>query len=75
MFSVKECSKDLKKQISKNTYMDLNNNKPFNTWRAQLLVQIEKTLSPHKLNINDYEVHFTVAHVSPSPLMVSLDEE
>ena len=56
-------------------YMDLNNNNPFNTWRAQLLVQIEKILNPCKLNINDYEIHFTIACVSPSLLMVSSDEE
>ena len=51
--------------------MDLNNNEPFDTWRAQLLVRIEKMLNPCKLNINNYEIHFTVAHVSPSLLMVS----
>jgi hypothetical protein len=75
MFPAKEHSKDLKKRIGKNTYMDLNNNEPFDTWRAQLLVRIEKTLNPRKLDINNYEIHFTVARVSPSPLMVSSDEE
>jgi hypothetical protein len=75
MFSMKECSKDLKKRINKKMYMDLNNNEPFDTWRAQLLVRIKKTLNPGKLDINNYEIHFTVACVSPSPLIVSSDEE
>ncbi|KIJ96384.1 hypothetical protein K443DRAFT_10667 [Laccaria amethystina LaAM-08-1] len=35
MFSTKERSKDLKKQIGKNTYMDLNN-EPFDTWSSSL---------------------------------------
>lgn len=75
MFSAKEASKDLKKRTGKNAYMVLNSNLPFDTWRAQLLVRIEKTLKPRKLDINDYEIHFTVARVSPSPLLVASDEE
>jgi len=75
MFSAKEGSKDLKKRAGKNAYMVLNNNAPFDTWRAQLLVRIEKTLMPSKLNINNYEIHFTIARISPSPLMVASDEE
>src|ERR1700678_1419580 len=63
MFSAKEHSKDLKKRTGKNTYMVLNDNEPFDTWSAQLLVKINKTLNPSKLNINDYEIHFTVARV------------
>jgi len=34
MFSEKEALKDLKKCTGKNTYMVLNSNLPFNTWRA-----------------------------------------
>lgn len=75
MFSAKEQSKDLKKRAGKNTYMVLDNNEPFDTWKAQLLVRIEKTLMPSTLDINNYEIHFTVARISPSPLMVASDEE
>ena len=75
MFAAKEASKDLKKQTGKNTYMVLNSNLPFDPWRAQLLVRIENTLKPRKLNINDYEIHFTITRVSPSPLLVALDED
>ena len=42
MFPFKECSKDLKKRTGKNTYMILNNNEPFDTWNAQLLVKSTK---------------------------------
>ena len=38
IFSEKECSKDFKKKTGKNTYMVLNNNEPFNTWKAQIIV-------------------------------------
>jgi hypothetical protein len=75
MFPAKERSKDLKKRTGKNTYMILNNNEPFDTWNAQLLVKIEKMLNPSKLNISDYEIHFTIARISPLPLMVSSEEE
>jgi len=75
MFSAKEASKDLKKCPGKNTYMVLNRNLPFDTWRAQLLIQVEKTLKPSKLDINNYEIHFTIACVSPLPLLIASDEE
>jgi hypothetical protein len=75
MFPAKERSKDLKKRTDKNTYMTLNNNEPFDTWNAQLLVKIDKTLNPSKLNIDDYEIHFTIPRISPSPLVVSSNEE
>ena len=32
--------------------MDLNNNEPFDTWRPQLLVRIEKMLNLHKLSLS-----------------------
>ena len=69
MFPAKEHSKDLKKRASKNTYMVLHNNEPL------LLLRIKKILSPSKLDIADYEIHFTIARISPSPLMVSSNEE
>ena len=75
MFPAKERSKDLKKRTGKNTYMILHNNEPFDTWNAQLLVKIDNTLNPSKLDIADYEIHFTIPRISPSPLMVSSNEE
>jgi hypothetical protein len=75
MFLAKERSKDLKKRTGKNTYMIVNNNEPFDTWNAQLLVKIDKTLNPSKLNIADYEIHFTIPRISPSPLTVSSNDE
>jgi len=30
---------------------------------------------PSKLDIKNYEIHFTIARISPSPLMVASDEE
>lgn len=75
MFSAKEASKDLKKRAGKNAYMVLHNNEPFDTWNAQLLVKIEKMLNPSKLDIANYEIHFTIARISPSPLTVSSNEE
>ena len=75
IFSEKERLKDFKMKTGKNTYMVLNNNEPFDTWRAQLLVRIEKLLNPSELDNNDYEIHFTIARISPQPLMVSSEEE
>jgi hypothetical protein len=48
---------------------------PFNTWKAQLLVCIEKTLAPNVLDFDNYETTFTVPRVSTAPMAISCDEE
>jgi len=75
IFPTSEHAKDLKKKIGKNTFMKLDNEKPFDTWKVQLLVCINKILLPKKLNFNHYEVNFTIACISTAPMAISCEEE
>ena len=75
IFPAKERMKDLKKRTGKNTFMKLDTNEPFDTWKAQLLVRIDKILAPEMLDLANYEVNFTVARISVAPMAISCDEE
>jgi hypothetical protein len=75
IFSASEHTKELKKRNGKNTFMKLDNNKPFDTWKAQLLVRINKILLPEKLDFNHYEVNFTIARISTALMAISCEEE
>ena len=55
--------------------MKLDTNEPFDTWKAQLLVRIDKILAPEMLDLANYEVNFTVARISVAPMAISCDEE
>ena len=75
IFPASERAKDLKKKISKNTFMKLDDEKPFDTWKVQLLVHIDKILLPKKLDFNHYEVNFTIPRISTAPMAISCEEE
>jgi len=75
IFPTSERAKDLKKKIGKNTFMKLDDEKPFDTWKAQLLVCIDKILLPKKLDFNNYDVNFTIACISMAPMAISCEEE
>ena len=75
IFPESECMKELKKRTGKNTYMKLDKEEPFDTWKAQLLVRINKMLPPDMLDFANYEVNFTVARISTAPMAISCDEE
>jgi hypothetical protein len=47
----------------------------FDTWKAQLLVRIDKTLAPNILDFVNYETTFTVPCVSTPPMAISCDDE
>ncbi|KAJ3509117.1 hypothetical protein NLJ89_g5389 [Agrocybe chaxingu] len=75
IFLASEKEKDLKKRAGSNTFMKLAFGEPFDTWKAQLLVRIDKAVKPDKLDINDYELLFTVARTSPAPMAVTSEDE
>jgi hypothetical protein len=73
---LKEASKDVKKRISSHsTYMKLNNNESFNTFKAQLLVWINKHFTPKRLSLADYQVLFSIPHISPMPMVLAENED
>jgi len=75
-YALKEGSKDLKKRIAcHNAYMKLNNNEPFDTFKAQLLIRIDKYFTPRKLNIANYLILFSIPRISPMPMTLAKGED
>ncbi|KIK91071.1 hypothetical protein PAXRUDRAFT_150337 [Paxillus rubicundulus Ve08.2h10] len=70
IFPASEFKKDVKKQKGSNMYFKLDDDEPYNTWKAQLLVKIDEKMSPTMLSFDNYNVSFTIPHVSPSPLAI-----
>ena len=76
LYALKEASKDVKKRISSHsTYMKLNNNEPFDTFKAQLLVRIDKHFTPKRLNLADYQILFSIPRISPMPMILAENED
>ncbi|KIJ92999.1 hypothetical protein K443DRAFT_41299, partial [Laccaria amethystina LaAM-08-1] len=75
IFPASEHTKELKKRTGTNTFMKLEVEEPFDTWKAQLLVRIDKTLAPNVLDFVNYETTFTVPRVSTAPMAISCDDE
>jgi hypothetical protein len=55
--------------------MDSDNDKPFNTLKAQDLKCISEALKPKKLAYDDYRIAFTVAQHQASPLSLKKESE
>jgi hypothetical protein len=73
-YALKEGSKDVKKRIScHSTYMKLNNSEPFDTFKAQLLVRIDKYFTPKRLDLDDFQVLFSIPRISPMPIILAED--
>lgn len=73
---LKEGSKDVKKRIScHSTYMKLSNTEPFDTFKAQLLVRIDKHFTPKRLDIVEYQVLFSIPRISPMPMILAENED
>jgi hypothetical protein len=58
IFSAAEMEKATMKQSSKNASLQLDTNKPWDTMKAQILVQVKQALSPQHLDFSKYEVMF-----------------
>ena len=75
MFMASEIKKDLKKRTGKNSYMKLDSDEPFDTWKAQLLAQIDQHLHPERIQLDDYDITFAIPHISPSPITIQSNED
>ncbi|KAI5992633.1 hypothetical protein EDC04DRAFT_2613582 [Pisolithus marmoratus] len=76
IFPASESKKDdIKKQKGLTSYFKLNSDKPYDTWKAQLLVRISQKLNPIQIAYKDYDVSFTIPHVYPSPLLIMMDND
>ena len=70
IFPASEGMKEMKKCQIHNSYLKLNSNIPFDTWKAQLLVKIDKKLKLDYISYEDYKVSFMIPHVSPQSLSI-----
>jgi hypothetical protein len=65
---------DMKKAVSKckpkSGNICLNDDEPYETFEAQMLVQIAKTLKPQIEDISQYEIRCTINHVISKPKML-----
>ncbi|KAI6016348.1 hypothetical protein BKA83DRAFT_4497974 [Pisolithus microcarpus] len=74
IFPILELKKDnVKKWKGLTSYFKLDSDKSYDTWKAQLLVQISQKLNPSQITYEDYDVSFTVPCIYPSPLLVMMD--
>jgi len=64
-----------KRKAITSTFMKLDSDEPFDTWKAQLLVRIEKAFSPDDIDFTKYEIGFTIPRVIVSPMSVMVEEE
>lgn len=75
LFPASEGKKDLKKCVGTNMYLKLDSDEPFDTWKAQLLVKIEKTFNPPRLDFDAYTITFSVPRIQPSAIALTSTED
>jgi len=75
IFPVSEGMKDIKKWKGHNSYLKLSSDAVFDTWKAQLLVKIDKKMKPNQILYEDYDVLFMIPCVSPMPLNVTEEDD
>ena len=70
IFFAAEMEKATMKRSSKNASLWLDTDEPWDTMKAQILVQVEQALSPQHLDFSKYEVMFYIPRVLPKPGLV-----
>ncbi len=60
---------------SMSTFIKLGSDETFDTWKAQLLIYIEKVFSLDNFDFTKYETGFTISHVVVLPILVIVEEE
>ena len=67
IFKRTELSKVPAKRVGIPASMELSNTEPWDTFKAQLLVRIDKALQPKLLSFEDYNVTFYIRNSLPKP--------
>ncbi|GJF00815.1 hypothetical protein PsYK624_171160 [Phanerochaete sordida] len=68
ILSAAELQKSVKKQQPVSKQFELESTDVFDTFKAQLLVQICNALNPAKINFGDYDIAFTVPRHVTDPM-------
>ncbi|KAF8185982.1 hypothetical protein BJ912DRAFT_852486, partial [Pholiota molesta] len=75
ILSAQEASKPVSKRQPVSDSIELGNQEPWDTVKAQLLVKIDTALNPAILNFDDFTVMFYIPRVLPKPGMALSIEE
>ena len=75
IFPASERTKEMKKHQGHNSYLKLNSDIPFDTWKAQILMKIDEKMKLNYISYEDYEVSFMILRISPQPLSITNEED
>ena len=67
--------KEMKKRQGHNSYLKLNSDIPFDTWKAQILVKIDEKMKLDYISYEDYDVSFMIPRISPQPLSITNEDD
>jgi hypothetical protein len=68
IISHSEAKKTVSKRIPVGRRLELQSDEPWDTFQAQILVQIDSALHPSKIQFSDYNISFTIARTVSQPL-------
>jgi hypothetical protein len=74
LFSAAEMEKPATKRTAKNGSIHLDTDEPWDTMKAQLLVQISNTLKPPFLDFPQFKITFYIPRILPKPGLTLLDD-
>jgi len=66
---------DVKKRIGTATILSLHLDKPFDTFKAQVLQKIDKATSPATLSFENYKAFFTIVRIAPQPTSLADEDD
>ena len=75
IISISESKKNTSKCVPIGHILELLVDEPWDTLKAQLLVQIDKTLVPSKVDFQDYKISYTIPRILSQPLPLASESD
>lgn len=75
IISISESKKNASKRVPIGRILELLAVEPWDTLKAQLLVQIDQSLAPSTIDFHDYEVSYTIPRVLSQPLPLASESD
>jgi hypothetical protein len=72
--SSSEGTKKASKRVPLGRILQLSSSEPWDTLRAQLLMQIDDTIEPRPLHISNFDVSFTINRIVKQPLPLQTEQ-
>ena len=67
--------KKVKDRVAASTSFTLDYEEPYDTFIAQVLAQISKTLSPKTISIDEYIITYTIKRVENKPISLKSEQD